>query len=165
MAREYKPDIVVLDINMPELNGLAAYKRISQTNPNIGCIIISAEKDLGTMRAAMSIGIKQYLTKPFTADELETAVIQVSEQLEKTQESSAQTDQLQVKNTAYLRQLADEFAKAKRTDDQAIQVFEEVIKLPNCEPRWVQTLAMIYILRNRWDKLKVLADWVVQRKK
>ena len=77
MAIQHQPDIVILDVNMPELNGLAAYKRISQSNPNIACIIISAEKDPSALRAAISIGIQNYLIKPFSTNELEAAVKQV----------------------------------------------------------------------------------------
>ena len=158
MAREYKPDIVVLDINMPKVNGLLAYKKISQFNPNTVCIIISGEKDPSAFRAAMSIGIQNYLIKPFTTDELEKAVADVIKQLDAKETKSAQTGHLLEKNETYLRQLADEYTKAKRTDDTAIQVFEEVINLPNCEMRWIQTLAMIYIVRQRWGKLKSLAE-------
>jgi YesN/AraC family two-component response regulator len=158
MAREYKPDIVVLDINMPKVNGLLAYKKISQENPNIACIIISAEKDPGAFRAAMSIGIQNYLIKPFTTDELDKAVAEVVKRLDAKENKTAQTGHLLEKNETYLRELADEYTKAKRTDDKAIEVFEEVINLPNCEMRWIQTLAMIYIVRQRWGKLKLLAE-------
>lgn len=158
MAREYKPDIVVLDINMPKVNGLLAYKKISQENPNIACIIISAEKDPGAFRAAMSIGIQNYLIKPFTTDELDKAVSDVIKRLDAKETKTAQTGHLLEKNETYLRELAEEYTKAKRTDDKAIEVFEEVINLPNCEMRWIQTLAMIYIVRQRWGKLKSLAE-------
>lgn len=158
MAREYKPDIVVLDINMPKVNGLLAYKKISQENPNIACIIISAEKDPGAFRAAMSIGIQNYLIKPFTTDELDKAVSDVIKRLDAKENKTAQTGHLLEKNETYLRELAEEYTKTKRTDDKAIEVFEEVINLPNCEMRWIQTLAMIYTVRQRWGKLKLLAE-------
>jgi YesN/AraC family two-component response regulator len=147
------------------LNGLAAYKRISQSNPDTGCIIISAEKDPGAFRAAMSIGIQNYLIKPFTADELEAAVKQVDERLEKVRKNNAHTDQLRNKNEAYLKQLAEEYSKIKRTDDQAIEVFEELTEIPNCELRWMQTLAMIYVIRQKWGKLKTLSEKIEQRTK
>lgn len=158
MAREYKPDFVVFDINMPKVNGLLAYKKISQENPNMACIIISAEKDPSAFRAAMSIGIQNYLIKPFTADELDKAVTQIIKRLDAKESKTQQTGHLLEKNETYLRQLADEYTKAKRTDDKAIEVLEEVINLPNCEMRWIQTLAMIYIVRQRWGKLKSLAE-------
>jgi hypothetical protein len=44
-----------------------------------------------------------------------------------------------------------------------VQVLEEVAGLPNCELRWMQTLAMIYVVRQRWDKLKALAEKIERR--
>ena len=165
MAMLTQPDIVVLDINMPELNGLAAYKRISQASPNIACIIISAEKDSGTLRAAMSIGIQNYLIKPFSTNELEAAIKEVSKRLEASEENSTHAEQLREKNEAYLKQLAEEYTKAKRTDDQAIEVFEELSKFPDCGLRHLQNLAMIYVVRQKWDKLKTLAEKIEQQTK
>jgi YesN/AraC family two-component response regulator len=164
MAMQHQPDIVILDVNMPELNGLAAYKRISQSNPNVACIIISAEKDPSTLRAATSIGIQNYLIKPFSTDELEAAVKQISERLEKAGINNMRTDPLREKK-AHLKQLAEEYSKAKRTDDQAIEFFEELTEPPDYELRWVQTLAMIYVIRQKWGKLKSLAEKIEQRTK
>jgi YesN/AraC family two-component response regulator len=163
MAREHKPDIAIMDINMPELNGLAAYKKMSQENPNIACIIISAERDPGTFKAAASIGIQNYLIKPFIMDELEKAVQDVIERLDKHQSNSQASEQAQ--REARLRRLADEYTKTKRTDDEAIEVFEQVIYFPDCDVRWMQTLAMIYVIRQKWDKLKILAEKLELRTK
>src|SRR5512134_2044342 len=55
LAKEHHPDIVLLDINMPEMDGLTAYREINKVYPDIGCIIISAEKDTATLRTAISI--------------------------------------------------------------------------------------------------------------
>ena len=165
MAMQHQPDIVILDVNMPKLNGLAAYKRISQSNPAIACIIISAEKDPSALRAAMSIGIQNYLIKPFTTDELAAAIKQVSARLEEAPKNNLYTDPFREKNGTYLKQLAEGYSKAKQTDDQAIEVYEELIETPDCELRWMQTLAMIYVIRQKWDKLKTLAEKIEQRTK
>jgi YesN/AraC family two-component response regulator len=165
MAREHRPDIVVLDINMPEMDGLSAFKQIAQINPDTGCIIISAEKESTILRDAMSMGIRDYLFKPFTVDELEQAVERVSVRLEKTRQSLAKEQQLRRKNEAYLKQLAEEFVKSRRTDDQAVEVFEHLASNPACELRWLRTLAMIYVIRQDWGKLKNLAINLEQRKK
>jgi YesN/AraC family two-component response regulator len=164
MAKEKRPDIVVLDVNMPEMNGLAAFKEISKIRPDTGCVIISAEKDSEILRVAMSVGIRDYLFKPFTVDQLENAIQKVSLRLEKTRQQRAQTSQLRQKNEAYVKQLAIEFAKSRRTDDKAVDVYEYLAANPNCEPRWLRTLAMIYVIRQEWGKLAKLAVRLQQRK-
>ena len=163
LAKEHHPDIVMLDINMPELDGLSAFRRIAQIYPDTGCIIISAEKDTTTLRTAMSIGVQEYLIKPFTGDELETAIARVRVLVEKQRIKIAQDVQLRKQRETFLVQLAAEYAKTRRTDEKAVEVFEQLAQNPQCEARWLQNLAMIYIVRQDWSKLKILATKVEQR--
>ena len=165
LAIEYHPDITLLDINMPDMDGLTAYREIVKALPGTGCIILSAEKDPATFRAAISLGVQEYLVKPFTVDELETAIRQARGHIEQESARLAQEAQLRDQREAYLLQLAAEYAKAHRTDDQAMQVFEHLAENPRCEMRWFQNLAMIYVVRQQWGKLKVLAGKIEQRSK
>jgi len=165
LAKEHQPDIVFLDINMPEMDGLTAYQEIHKILPGTGCVIISAEKDTTTLRTAMSIGVQEYLIKPFTVEELEAAVARVYERVEQTRKKLVQDTQVRKQREAFLQQLATEYARAHRTDDKALQVFEYLVENPKCEMRWIQNLAMIYITRNMWGKLKVLAEKVEKRNK
>ncbi len=126
LAKEHHPDILLLDINMPELDGLSAYRRIAQIYPDTGCIIISAEKDITTLRTAISVGVQEYLIKPFTVDELETAIVRVAPRVQQIRQKIAQAEQLRKRNEAYLSQLANEYAKTRRTDDKAVEVFERL---------------------------------------
>ena len=163
-AAEQHPDIVLLDINMPEMDGLTAYREIAKIYPETGCIIISAEKDSSTFRTAITVGVQEYLVKPFTADELEEAVGRVRVLVEQAKQKLAQDTQVRKQREAYLTQLATEYSKSRRTDDQAMEVFEQLAQNPQCEPRWLQTLAMIYVVRNKWGKLKALAEKLEGRK-
>ena len=165
MAKEHHPDIVFLDINMPEMDGLTAYKEIAKIYPETGCIILSAEQDTGTLRTAISIGVQEYLVKPFTVDELEAAVARVHERVEQARSKLSQARQISQQRETYLLQLAVEYAKSRRTDDQAMEVFEQLAKNPKCEMRWIQNLAMIYIVRQKWGRLKVLAEEIERRTK
>ena len=147
LTEEHHPDILLLDINMPEMDGLTAYRQIAQVHPDIGCIIISGEKDTTTLRTAMSIGVQEYLIKPFTIEELETAIARVYQRVGQIRQKLAQAEQLRKRNEAYLQQLANEYAKTRRTDDKAVEVFERLAENPQCETRWLQNLAMIYVIR------------------
>lgn len=165
LTEEHLPDILLLDINMPEMDGLTAYRQIAQVHPDIGCIIISAEKDTTTLRNAMSVGVQEYLVKPFTVEELEIAIRRMYERIEKVRQNLRQSEQLRKRNDAYLNQLASEYAKARRTDDQAVEIFEQLAENPQCETRWLQNLAMIYVIRQMWGRLKILAGKLEARTK
>ena len=165
LTEEHHPDILLLDINMPEMDGLTAYRNIARAHPDIGCIIVSAEKDTTTLRTAMSIGVQEYLIKPFTIEELETAISRVFPRVMEIRRKMIQAEQLRRKNEAYLQQLASEYAKTRRTDDKAIEVFERLAESPSCEARWLQNLAMIYVIRQMWGRLRTLAEKVEQRTK
>ncbi len=158
LAREHHPDIVILDINMPKLDGLEAFKEISQIYPDTGCIIITADRDTTPLSMAMSLGAQEFLLKPFTIDELNAAVNRVIVVVEKSRRKLVEAGKLHQKTETYLKQLADEYAKSKRTDDVALGVFEQLAGNLECELRWLRTLAMLYIVRQEWGKLKALAD-------
>lgn len=165
LAKEHHPDIVLLDINMPEMDGLTAFRNIVQIHPDTGCIIVSAEKDTTTLRTAISLGVQEYLIKPFTIDELEVAIARVNDKVVEVRKKLAQVSDLKKKKEDYLKQLATEYSKARRTDEKAMEVFEQLADYPNCEPRWLQTLAMIYVVRQEWGRLKILSTRLEQRNK
>jgi YesN/AraC family two-component response regulator len=165
LAKEQRPDILLLDINMPEMDGLTAYREIAKVLPGTGCIIISAEKDTATFRNAISVGVQEYLIKPFTVEELEAAINRVRGLVEQHRIKLAQDTQLRRQREAYLLQLAAEYSKTRRTDEKAMEVFEQLAENPACEMRWLQTLAMIYVVRNEWGRLRILATKLEQRMK
>ena len=162
MTREHHPDILLMDINMPVMDGLTAIRQIFKFAPNTGCIITSAERNPNAFREAMSMGVREYLIKPFTVDELEAAVERVYKRMEESFQINFQAEQLRKKNEENLKQLGNEYIRSKRTDDQAIEVFEQLIDSPNCESRWLQTLAIIYVLRMKWGRLKILVEKIEQ---
>ena len=165
LATEHHPDIAILDINMPRMDGLTAYGKMLETQPDLACIIISAERDSQTLRNAMSLGAREYLIKPFTVDELNIAVHRVSKIVKDDRLRNAQADRLRKQRAAYLNRLAHEYARSRRTDDQALEVFEHLARNPKCETRWLMNLAMLYVIRKKWGKLRVLAARMEQQEK
>jgi len=65
-----KPDLVLMDINMPGMDGLKATEEINMKSPRTGVIIISVQDEVDYMRRAMAAGARDYLVKPFDSDEL-----------------------------------------------------------------------------------------------
>jgi len=71
-AREYHPDLIVCDIMMPELDGYGVLTELQKdaSEATIPFVFLTARTDKGDMRQGMELGANDYLTKPFTANEL-----------------------------------------------------------------------------------------------
>lgn len=65
---ELKPDIVTMDITMPEMDGLAALKTIRQQDPNAKVIMVSALGQEAMVRDAVIAGAKGFIVKPYKED-------------------------------------------------------------------------------------------------
>jgi YesN/AraC family two-component response regulator len=157
MAQNSNPDIAIMDINMPEVDGLSAYEAMLDQNPDIECIVISGEKDGSIVRKAMSVGATEYLIKPFTVDELSMAIYKVGKEIEKKREDRANLERLRKQREEFITQLAEEYAKSRRVDDKAVAVFEHLARNPKCDLYWLRVLSMVYVIRGEWGKLRVLA--------
>lgn len=82
-AREFQPDLVLMDVNLPDLDGIQATEIMSAELPLIPVILISVQEDREYLRRAMQAGARQYLVKPFSADELTTAIRRVHQMEER----------------------------------------------------------------------------------
>jgi len=74
MYKEKKPDILLLDINMPHTNGLEVAKMIRNTDHSTRIIMITAFSDVETLLSATELKLTKYLVKPFTGQELFSAL-------------------------------------------------------------------------------------------
>jgi pilus assembly protein CpaE len=79
VARESRPDIVLMDINMPVKDGIKATEEISLTLPETTVIIMSVQGEYEYIRKAMSAGARDYLNKPFSGDDLTETILKTYE--------------------------------------------------------------------------------------
>ncbi len=73
-SEELKPDLILLDIALPHLNGLEAARQIRKVSPGSKLIFLTSYIDLDLLREALSIGVMGYVAKSDAAFELVTAV-------------------------------------------------------------------------------------------
>src|SRR5512143_3533055 len=73
-AQDLNPDVVLMDINMPDMDGIAATEAIRSKHPAIQVVILSVQSDQNYMRRAMLAGARDFLTKPPMGDELISAI-------------------------------------------------------------------------------------------
>jgi two-component system, chemotaxis family, chemotaxis protein CheY len=72
--KETQPDLVTMDITMPEMDGIQALKEIRKTNPNAKIIMCSAMGQQAMVIEAIQAGAKDFIVKPFQADRVIEAI-------------------------------------------------------------------------------------------
>ena len=112
LAMDLRPDVIVMDINMPQMDGIEAGEIISQRLPTAAIIMMSVHGEAEQLKRAMLAGAREFLVKPFSSDEFSTSIKRVFERVQ------ARVQQVQV--TA---QPADGLASQDVEDHQVIAVF------------------------------------------
>lgn len=70
MAREFKPDAVVLDMMLPDLTGLEVLRRLRDDSPNVPVLFLTAKDAVEDRIAGLTAGGDDYVTKPFSLEEV-----------------------------------------------------------------------------------------------
>jgi len=78
-AKRERPDVILMDINMPDMDGITATEIIANTVPESPIIMMSVQGEQDYLRRSMLAGAREFLVKPFSADELVNAIRHVHE--------------------------------------------------------------------------------------
>ena len=68
LIREEKPDLVILDINMPQLDGFGVIKKLRNENNNVPVIVLTARAQKDDKSIGFGLGADDFVTKPFSID-------------------------------------------------------------------------------------------------
>ncbi|MFN3761985.1 MAG: CpaE family protein, partial [Anaerolineae bacterium] len=79
LARELVPHVVIMDINLPGMDGITATEQIAREVPTAQIVILSVQGETGYMRRAMAAGARDFLVKPPSGDELMATIRRVYE--------------------------------------------------------------------------------------
>ena len=77
LAGRLNPDVVLMDINMPDMDGIAATERLSAQVPTASVVMMSVQGESDYLRRSMLAGAREFLVKPFSSDELTASIRQV----------------------------------------------------------------------------------------
>ncbi len=118
MIRDTKPDILITDIRMPFMDGMELCRIVRTQMPWIGIIILSGYDEFEYARQGIQLGVKEYMLKPVTAEELRMALDRVSEAMRREQEDrKSHTQSLQ--NAADQLFLKEKLLSALYSEDAA----------------------------------------------
>jgi len=156
LARQHRPDIALMDVNMPGMTGLEAISAMRRNNPDLACIVISAEQQRGTFTEAMAVGARGFITKPFTSDQLVETMTRVSKAVRDNRQHASEFARSRRERDTLLWELANEYLRTQRMDGKARIIYESLAQNKDCDRRILISLAMIYVSRQDWPKLKRL---------
>ena len=77
LAARLRPDVVLMDINMPGMDGIATTEKLSATVPTAAIVMMSVQGEADYLRRSMLAGAREFLVKPFSSDELCSSIRQV----------------------------------------------------------------------------------------
>ena len=77
MAEKLQPDVVLMDINMPDMDGIATTEKLSAQVPAAAVVMMSVQGEADYLRRSMLAGAREFLVKPFSSDELTASIRQV----------------------------------------------------------------------------------------
>ena len=85
MAEQY-PDVLITDIRMPVMDGLALIREVYYAYPDVKVVIVSGHDEFGYAKAALALGVKDYLLKPVAEEELRAVMSRLAAQLDAEEE-------------------------------------------------------------------------------
>ena len=99
--RKMPPDLLITDIKMPFMDGLALSELVTKEFPSMKVIIISGYDDFEYARRAIKVGVEQYLLKPFALEDLEKVLLEVRDKIESEQEQKDYLEKYTMENSQY----------------------------------------------------------------
>lgn len=79
LFKQYRPQVVTMDLTMPEMDGIACIQALIKLDPSVNILVISALSDKATGIEALKKGARGFLCKPFTEEQLLEALIELTE--------------------------------------------------------------------------------------
>src|SRR5574341_2653482 len=87
-----RPDFIILDVLMPEMDGLETLRRMMQLDRSLNVVMLSCSNEVTTVVQAIRIGANDYLTKPFEKSELDAAMLKCRQKRQLRRENEALRD-------------------------------------------------------------------------
>ncbi len=103
---QFQPDFILMDICMPKLSGIQFLEELRKLDKNCPVIVISGFNEFSYAKQAIKLGVSEYLLKPIAEEELQAAVVKVTEEIKQKRKSEKFMElvkQQMIQNQDYLR--------------------------------------------------------------
>jgi len=163
LARQHRPDVAIIDVHMPKVDGLTAIRALSHVSPGTACMAMSYDGDRENLRQAMAAGAREYLIKPFNTDELLNAVRRVAaaqppEPAARPAPPPASAAAAPTQTDQEFINLAVTYLREGRADADASRVYADLVKLRNIDNPTLIRLSEIFLARRDWTTLRLICE-------
>ena len=128
LIQKQVPDIILTDINMPQLNGIQLASLVRETYPQVHLVFLTGYDDFDYALSAVKLGVDDYLLKPFRDQELTHAVARVCRRMQPVSAAPAPKEK-EPEATGYVRQAMDYIAAHYADADISIAVIAEHLRV------------------------------------
>ncbi|WP_164545536.1 response regulator [Paenibacillus albus] len=157
LAKAVPPDIALLDITMPFMDGLELSERLKKLHPDVSIVLITGHNEFDYARRALKIGVEDYILKPFSKDELMLTMLKLQEQhLKQREEQSTLQHHLQLmRESVLLRLVNGELAQRNEGLRQLLASYQLKLDAP------VYAVACIEIdeMDRKWSEVSERLLW------
>lgn len=130
IIRKVRPDVLITDIKMPFMDGLALSRIVTQEIPDIKIIIISGYDEFEYAQQAIRVGVEQYLLKPITKNTLRKVLLEIREKIESEQEQRSYLETFQNEMKEYENYARRSFLEKVFSGVFSVQqIYEEAAKI------------------------------------
>lgn len=131
MIRKIRPNVLITDIKMPFMDGLALSQIVTQEIPDIKIVIISGYDEFEYAQQAIRVGVEQYLLKPITKNTLRKVLFEIREKIEAEQEQKNYLETFQNEMKEYENYTRRNFLEKVFGGVFTVQqIYEEAAKIP-----------------------------------
>jgi len=160
---KYRPDIMIMDINMPGINGLDAMKQIRQVNKDVFFVILSAFDYFDYAKEAMQLGVQTYLLKPVKRQEFIDVMNDVIKKVEENRKNMFDKIEYEEKRKKVLPILENNFITVLCLHERNSSIIREQYELldKDCEAGFVMAIEIrdnITLKKKRQDRIKDITD-------
>lgn len=156
MARKLQPDVAVMDLHMPGMNGLETVQAIATISPQARCLIMSVDHAYGRIEEVLAAGALEYLLKPFTTEEFVSAIRRAMRGAMAARPLPPARPLVSGRplNHAQVLQLL----KTGRMDDEAARAYVEYIQHAEAQHETLARLAEVFCARREWRHLRLICE-------
>ncbi|SNS70518.1 Signal transduction histidine kinase [Ekhidna lutea] len=155
LLNETEVDLVLTDINMPEMDGLTLLSKLNETNYFLKTVIVSAYGDMENIRTAMNLGAFDFITKPIDFKDLEITMVKTIKhilQLRENAETLRENDTLKI----YLREIKAQ----KRLKDRFFAIISHDLRGPVSSFQGISQIISLYLQQAKYEELEKMMSEV-----